>query len=86
MSKLELTESEILKCMIKDQYALRQSWSKIQQISTSNKRKLAQNKWQARLLKSQNLCVKRSSSQVHIEYPPLPVSDKKEEIKKYFMD
>jgi ATP-dependent helicase HrpA len=82
MSKLELTESEILKCMIKDQYALRQSWSKIQQISTSNKRKLAQNKWQARLLKSQNLCVKRSSSQVHIEYPPLPVSDKKEEIKK----
>jgi ATP-dependent helicase HrpA len=82
MSKLDLTENEILKCMIKDQYALRQTWSNIQQISTSEKRQLAQKKWQARLIKSKDLCVKRGASKIHIEYPPLPVSDKKEDIKR----
>lgn len=81
MSKLDQIESEIAKCMIKDQYALQQRWSNIQKITQVEKREHAQTQWQLRLAKSQSQCLTRETVKVHIEYPSLPVSDKKEEIK-----
>ena len=68
--------------MIKDQYALKQRWSNIQQISTIEKREFAQIQWRNRLIDSQTMCTARESLEVHIEYPQLPVSDKKDDIKR----
>jgi len=81
MSKPQPIENDLKKCMLKDQFALKRRWSNIQQITGAEKREQAESQWQERLAKSQLQCLTREAAKVHIEYPPLPVSDKKEEIK-----
>lgn len=81
MSKSDHIKSEIEKCMLKDQFALQQRWSNIQQITRIEKRELAQMQWQTRLIDSQSQCLTREKIKLHIDFPSLPVSDKKEEIK-----
>lgn len=82
MSKIHPIESELAKCMLKDQFALKRRWSNIQAINNSEKREIAEAQLRVQLTSSQSLCRTRETVKVHIDYPSLPVSDKKEEIKR----
>ncbi|MFT6268201.1 MAG: ATP-dependent helicase HrpA [Alphaproteobacteria bacterium] len=81
MTNPNTLSKELDKCKLQDQFALRRRWSSIQTIKDSEKRDLAILGWQDRLKDAQHKLTLRSNVNVSIEYPSLPVSDKKEDIK-----
>jgi ATP-dependent helicase HrpA len=73
--------TQLDKCKLQDQLALKRRWSKLNTIKDSEKRELAVLAWQESLEAAQQKLSVRTNVKVFIEYPSLPVSDKKEDIK-----
>ncbi len=82
MIKQATPHQDISLCMLKDQFSLRRRWSSIDKISDSAKRDNQRENWLQFLQKSQSLRQSRNDLKVTIDYPSLPVSDKKEDIKR----
>jgi ATP-dependent helicase HrpA len=73
--------TQLDKCKLQDQLALKRRWSKLNTIKDSEKRELVVLAWQESLEAAQQKLSLRTNVKVFIEYPSLPVSDKKEDIK-----
>lgn len=71
----------IQSCMLKDRYRLRRRWQNIQTIHNEEEKNKAITNWQKQVEASQALLSARQALKPKIEYPALPVSDKKEAIK-----
>ena len=71
----------IQQCKLQDQFALKRRLSSIQKIKDNEKRALAELAWQAQLEVAQQKLSIRNNIAVSIDYPSLPVADKKETIK-----
>jgi ATP-dependent helicase HrpA len=73
--------SALDKCKLQDQFGLKRRWSKIRTIKDNEKRELAVLAWHESVKEAQHKLTLRTKVDVFIDYPSLPVSDKKEDIK-----
>lgn len=72
---------ELSTCSIKDAFHLKRSLLNAQKIADTEKQKNALAAWNVRLDEAKSKLSFRANTKLHIEYPTLPVSDKKEDIK-----
>ena len=81
MTNQHTVNEALEKCKLQDQFALRRRWFSLSKIKDTEKRTAAQQAWQVQLETAQQKLSKRNSVNLTIEYPSLPVADKKEDIK-----
>lgn len=67
--------------MLRDRFSLKQRFLQLSKISDQSEREKKLAKWQLDHVRSSELLNKRMQVAVHIDYPELPVADKKEQIK-----
>ncbi|MFT7259934.1 MAG: ATP-dependent helicase HrpA, partial [Glaciecola sp.] len=69
------------KCLLKDRFPLRRQYSKLEKLSDGDEKLLSLERFLLRVDQSQQARTARENAVPTIEYPDLPVSDKREDIK-----
>ena len=81
MSHFPSIQKDLEKCTVQDQFALRRSWLNLQKNKQLNENDAIFLAWRERLQVAQQKLSFRHSVRCKIEYPALPVCDKKDDIK-----
>ncbi|MGB3726748.1 MAG: ATP-dependent RNA helicase HrpA [Glaciecola sp.] len=78
---IQASKFDVSKCMLKDQFRLRKKYHNTLKLTDTQKKQAQLDNLQEQVESSTALLRARSDIQLNIEYPDLPVSDKKDDIK-----